>query len=950
MSGHGQRDSSGLRFSLGSPFLSLVWQPEGILITPRSVAIPYGYGPPRRNFDDGSLINAPYGTEITDPEQECLNQCLINRFKNNKYLDQQTFPIATLKGLPEKKPYIEKRLIEGWRLRAQVFIGDKSQIPFICYSSFITEPLDETTFNNNFWKNYDEQVSWTNEPGVQKWGGGLKFGPLKKPARPPEDDPQTVTLEHRQFNADGTSLIYEEESDTWYCHWPEELLYDNDAYEAIYQRTNFYRSAVGRDPVIRELRGFANPARMILQEMQRKKVQFHEHPDYRQGYQELDERLQNAGLNHYRAAENLVSGLRFGRFSYEAGFKAVEAWSTSPSHYEAMVSEKWDEILKYGTSLDIFGGTAQVTTETGDPYPNTYDPPITGSAYAQVFTQRQNWLWAGTIDQLTLYGRTSVSGVDTPVSSLLNINTTGNPWQICYQGRRFYIQQVIDALETHSISTFGSTLCMKDGILQFRVIILFLEFEHSWKDAVIRSYSHPVKTWKDLNWVLEDELIVSDLDLEAPCSSVSFSPDGVRGIFSIIKFDYNFAPTLFVGEWDYSAGSEHARCARVGRVHMEVVNGVFSILEEVEAPLMSYVITGGNRATGDNESMRYHQFGSGSVNVWPAYDAEGELRYLKCDFSIDCDQINGLNADNMGEGGTSPQFIYASDLSIEFQSTKTVSLEHIRVNNFFHLSSLHYDFAEPSYFSIVLYANVVTEDIVYLKYHLTTDPFFFEYDDVTYYLVNATPELYVNEVLVKSYEKKIISGLQFMLSPDPPLAWGVDGSELGGQLRYARTLPFRNTVTIQDIGFGLTSTQYYTVAPSPSFDSIYRVNECGNPEGFKYTNGDAIVGDFPVSLGARTIIGSHCSSGVHDNTQWQAMNYDPLFNIPMGLGSTPSQSAVNVARYKDRLVVNVQLKELFNYQFYGVDDNFDAVIYANFDLEGLVGLPDLKILAPMGVI
>lgn len=64
-----------------------VWEPEGLLLTPRTAEAPWGYGPPRRSLEAGAeQLDLP-GTQIEAEEDERLNQVLINRFSNNKLGD-----------------------------------------------------------------------------------------------------------------------------------------------------------------------------------------------------------------------------------------------------------------------------------------------------------------------------------------------------------------------------------------------------------------------------------------------------------------------------------------------------------------------------------------------------------------------------------------------------------------------------------------------------------------------------------------------------------------------------------------------------------------------------------------------------------------------------------------------------------------------------------------------
>ena len=76
-----------------------------------------------------------------------------------------------------------------------------------------------------------------------------------------------------------------------------------------------------------------------------------------------------------------------------------------------------------------------------------------------------------------------------------------------------------------------------------------------------------------------------------------------------------------------------------------------------------------------------------------------------------------------------------------------------------------------------------------------------------------------------------------------------------------------------------------------------------------------------------------------------------MFNINEGSNvSSFSQVICDVARYKDKLVVNVQLGKVFSYTFYGTGTDYDLVVFANFDLESTVGLTGLDLLVPMGVV
>lgn len=959
------------------PFLSVVWEPEGLLLTPRSRANPRGFGPPRRAFTDGSLINPPFGTRLEGSEEvEALNQCLLNRFSNNKYLDK----LSHTQGLPKEG---DENLIDGltaqqrkqikdairrfrnklrspYRFSSSVGISKSPGLPFLCYGPIIRKTVDENTLSDSFWNSYNNEINWTAVSGVQQWVVKLKNKPLLYPKE--EDWVAIDNLMWRQFESSDYSsdnLIFEEEGSSWYCHWPEELLYEADAFEAIYQKTNEYRAEVGKAPLIRELRGFCNPARLVLQETQRAEAMFHDSDRYRPGFRTFEERTYVAGTNRYFSGENITTGHKSGRFKQAAGEAAAESWKNSPPHYAIMTHAVWDT-PKHSTSLDIFGGVSQQITEAGPPKNEHYDPPLDGIAFAQVFTQRLQWLYAGTNIQYTVYGSVSYFGSDSPVCSSAKYATAGGkPWYVCYKGRLFYVDPVVELTSSNvNVAVLGATLFLYQGVLHFRVVVLCFDLNPSAPrhNYVVRCYRHPVNNWSiDLPWVLEDEKVL-EFCIEAN-STAAFNPVGTRGVFSYAKVVLDFAPTIGQQHGlSYGPGSEFSKMARAITVHMEIVDGSFQELEEVHGPEFTYTIDGINFSTGDVDGGSYTQQGSGEVNLWPAYNADGDLVYVKCIFNHYSRIFNGISPG-------SPNYEYSTSVSYAFASGKTVELEKIRCDIFY--AEETWGFSEPSFVSMVLYLNQVTEDIVYLKFVLSHEPKPPELPD-TYY-IQAVPQLIINDTVVKSWPKLI-------LCADSNLASGaligvypayISTTSIKGLLGN-RPLAWRNLMYIEgSLTFVVDSYLDVLVLPKRTWSDFASVG--GTPYLAKHPgpNGsfvhfmDVINGTWRVNLfnpvNSDVQLLPHLR-GTDNGVQWALSHgtalavFNNVFNVTLGNRKFYTINDCQLARYKDRLLLYCKLRDTFSYWFKNIDNRYDRVVYANFDLDDAVGFAGIDDIIPFGVI
>jgi len=171
LSGHGKRDSYGISWSLGGhPFLAVVWKPEGIMLTPKSEDAEFGYGFPKRKADTGERIDGDKGTKIIEAKDAVINQVLINRFENNKYLDELDFVYGIEKDKTGKPVFELPKKNVRRRDSIYVKIKDKDfEKMTVVYWPVFFEPNDE------FWEIDKNRVNWIDNPGIDFFDTRLKI-------------------------------------------------------------------------------------------------------------------------------------------------------------------------------------------------------------------------------------------------------------------------------------------------------------------------------------------------------------------------------------------------------------------------------------------------------------------------------------------------------------------------------------------------------------------------------------------------------------------------------------------------------------------------------------------------------------------------------------------------------------------------------------------------------
>lgn len=548
-------------------WLATVWVPEGIVITPRTAETPVGWGMPKRDRYDGSLINPPWGTNVPDLYHRGATQCLLNRFANNKYLDKPEY----IKGLEDSPFQFPENPCLAASLNAQKRNVWPYPYPPYVHWPYVYTPTpwdsDLGAYDTEFWENWHSPpYRDLNLPGLNK-GNVLTDGFHYYPAELNEDG----TPKWRQFDENGNSLIYEEETNQWYGHWSEEILYHTPAQETIFQMTNVYRDEVGEDPLFRMLRGHAHPALMVTLEMGLSGVMSHNNEDYyRAGYRTTEERVVSA-LGSIPYGENLQ--YRNGGAAYLSnalGQAAAESWRHSPGHYANMISDLWTHTSHH----DVWGlPFAQIHTVQGDTddTPESVDP-APSTVFSQVFVRPfsyggsnlagtsedpefvmnrggsylgSGWVASGAVGNDTPLGRVSWDSTSSPhISTFFRLGIYGFLYGcvIYFLGRAFYFQLGAllpgsDPDDAH-FQCLGATAYTQDGQVYLRVVVVCATERRATTQKLVVFDAA-------INEAMNAILVQGSYTLEATSpdgwtndfvfSKASFKPDGSRGVFTALQ-------------------------------------------------------------------------------------------------------------------------------------------------------------------------------------------------------------------------------------------------------------------------------------------------------------------------------------------------------------------------------------------------------------------------------
>lgn len=910
MSGHGFQKIEGMRYSINSPFFASTWMPEGLVLTPRTASAPYGYGFPKRNASTGVLINPPYGTVLSE-QNEALNQVLLNRFENNKYLDKIEFVAAISEDVFKsiKIPEVNDRLRNSLSTKLL-------HKPYtVVYWPLFYEPSD------NFWDLTENRIYWTDVPGSNRWSGGYNFFTAPKPTVD-ENGLLAGSLPNRQINDAYESLIYEEESDQWFCHWAEELLYDNDSAEAIFQETNRYRSEVGRKPLIREIRGFANPARMILSEMQRAQVQYHNDEErFRKGYGLVADRVLNGAINFILGGENLItSSSTLNGFSWAVGQEAALGWRNSPLHYANMVAVNWDS-PEGATSIDIFGNVAVTISERGStagegsPLDNVYDPPFAGRSWAQLFVKRDRWLYAGNVEHRTQYGTVTTGSFFSPIgmpigqqNTLSGLAEKGYSYLIFYKGRIIFVEYIyeIENQINSACLNLGAGIFMENGELHFRVIFAYYDEE----GIYVTSCRRPVHG-EHLDWVGEGILNIPTIYTQ---ECFTFSSDGTIAIGTFVDFAKDYAYQWYFTDLPSSA----TPTGPVGKRIVYCTNGVFSLGDLIIGPNITYTMTVHNESKG---YYNYKQEGSGSINLVPFFNSDGTLSYIQYEMNHFVNQF--------WTGAETYETIFNVNDTIVFNSGKRLQIKKINFSGegLAGGAVTYFTPIDDLYFITFFYFNPVTEDIVYARHNVTIDAG-----------TQIQTDVYVNDTLIKSYPSQAATSNYHIIARPVILSVGVDGNYGSGILC---THNFLNRLWGDEYGSRPDLVLPYW------FQDIYNSYTCGISSSEKAVIGKVKIGTYPASIPVYNAWDKFC---LRDSVGSLYFEGGYKIGIPYVSRYPVQEGLCYFARYKDRILTQIYINGMWKVNSTTTSFEDRNMIYANFPLNEEVGIGNITEIIPFGVI
>lgn len=948
MSGHASTKSNGLYFSIGSQdFLNLVWEPEGLVLTPRSESAEYGYGFPkrelgvlveeeengvvRRYFTGGAKINPPFGTKIESEEDQCLNQVILNRFENNKYLDRKEFIV----GLPTKEelrtndktssdiidfPVENRRLrdeleteVEGKEIRQQSFF----QYAPVFYNpptpegdvSFWAVPTTSEEFNR----------SWVDEPGLNHWGSQGAYTPFID--KDVYAESKEYVYKYRQFEVnDGiadrqTSLIYEEESTEWFCHWPEELLYDNDGYEMVFYMTNFYRNEVGRPPLFREIRGLTNTAKLILAECQRAEVLYHENENlFRQGYQLVEDRTYTAGTNGSIVGENVQIGFGFS-LNLADGEKAAIGWRNSPPHYANMISSNWDNV-KNSTSLEVFGKIYGKATESQ--FEGVLDPVATGNFWSEFFTARDFWLGTGWSNQVTQYGHLSFFSSIFPLAM-----PYGNAsFFLCYKGRVIFNSVAYNFyLEDYAVGVLGAALYKNENQIYIRLITITSK-------ETIKLYAHhrPLFANYSDEWTEEASLVLEPTTGIISQASFNFTGE-VAIISSIVGNNSDVAESYFPPALNqFNTVTDDFQ-------EFTFANNAFTISRRVKGPKLTYTVETDTYIDDEENAFKYitkyEQTCSSEepIQLYPFYvpneeNTQSELKYL----TMDC-QYNILQTRT---GFEDP--VYDNEYAIEqkvvlYSGKELVVIKAVAKTNPTKTALL---LEGEAFFIIFFYIDPCHDDIIYMKVNLRGEGTEI-YGQASLYVRLKEQE---EPVEIKSYSEVLINSSD-LANFNLVSVW----EDVSGK-------PDEETVATGIIvsAISFVVDDLHDWHPLMTQSEIQPLWKCTNYTGEKRSySRKPLTGEHYATL---TINFGSFNICRHDED-----NSNFVFAANIKIASWESDGIrCQAARYKDRFVTQIDFDLDRTHKLWKTPFIEERLIWANFPLDEEVGIGKLTNIFPFGVV
>jgi hypothetical protein len=556
--------------------LKVAWLPEGIILTPVSGANPEGFGLPTRTAVDaqdgtpaGAIINPEYADEPPADEAETLltsaygsdegvlPQVILNTFKDNKYLDVR----GAITGLPEdvltNLPEVHVRLREDTLTPAVT--GSVYSVHWQPIYSPLECPEDPDLddgwlyWSEEFTDSFSSQV-----PGLYSVVTTVDG----------DTTTQSVKFTLAQF-ADNyyTPNFYEEATEQWYCHRPQEMLYESPMHEGIFQETNVIRAEVERGPMYRQIRGHSNVARMVVQEVALSNKQYHNSEDFRPGYQHRGARV-TAGVGMPVIGENLLLATELPPADEDTGRLVARYWASSPGHYATQVSEVWDD--EDWPGAEHHASHAGGVTISGSASQPDIDPPIIGTEVCQLFTK--HWTWLPTPEQYreTLYGVVGTYGRRqrhgrTKFQSEEANDLYSPPEPYVSFGSTVYYLAEYDVAEVSGVPQFHGVLgctAYDDGQgISLRAVVLMGPPDRRGFDeldgyATIRVITRSTKLVNvyECDWTVEAEHTFQNSDGWLPYPApVEFDSTGEKFVFSMQKTTHQYTSALDYNAEDFTA-------------------------------------------------------------------------------------------------------------------------------------------------------------------------------------------------------------------------------------------------------------------------------------------------------------------------------------------------------------------------------------------------------------
>jgi hypothetical protein len=619
-------------------FTTASWQPEGIIIYPKTADAPYGYGPPRRSLEAGGEVVSVEGVPITDPDNERLTHVLINRYQNNNY--------------PECDVFIPPGLY-----------------PFSSEDGFTT-PAEQGRLvigEGRYTVTLRPITTWTFTPEPQ--------------------DP-------------------EEESDSWYAHWPEELPPLNDAEDAVFLETNALRESLDKDLLHRPLKGFGNPAFLAcLENVQQEQPGRMDHSSlaFRLGFRNVSDRVflsfgyVDALEGEVQEAENIQAGGAgtaswITPYSTAAGLEQFDGWLNSPPHYASMVAAEG--------MLCYYGGLSAVFDSIGDPIDEDFSA-VPRSFSTQSFINKRTWLLAGAYEQITPYGAVSFESR----SSWLTDSYWPSVATVMFRGRAYPVKQVADLInEGKFAAVIGAALRIYDSIPWLVAIIISEPNQTDNKVvsllerplySVTPDESGELNTPQTHEWLVRSELALPTGDDVRIITRATFTPDGIKAVFSITKTSSSVLETFFSPDAQGAQEFVSSPAAYAEQMPVFIDGDSISLGSAITPPNMNYVLTYED-ALGDYKQItQYTVSSSGTFSAYPFYDLNGDLEYLQMTIDFSSSSQNGVGA------------TLNYTLTIAFPSGKQSTLISVATTNGTPESN--------SFISYVSHLHPVHEDLVTMK-------------------------------------------------------------------------------------------------------------------------------------------------------------------------------------------------------------------------------------------